>query len=36
MRMPRLLASFRFAALDDGQGYAFMKRFDPYMQRWGG
>ena len=36
MRMPRLLVNFRFAGLDDAQRYAFMKRFDLYMQRGGG
>ena len=36
MRMPRLLVKFRFAGLDDAQRYAFMKRFDLYMQRGGG
>ncbi len=34
--MPRLLVSFRFEGLDDSQRYAFMKRFDLYMQRGGG
>jgi hypothetical protein len=36
MRIPRLLVSFRFAGLDAAQRYAFMKRFDLYMQRGGG
>ena len=36
VRMPRLLVSFRFAGLDDAQRFAFMKRFDLYMQRGGG
>ena len=36
MRMPRLLVSFRFTGLDQAQRYAFMKRFDLYMQRGGG
>jgi hypothetical protein len=36
MRMPRLLVSFRFTGLDAAQRYAFMKRFDLYMQRGGG
>ncbi len=36
MRMPRLVVHFRFAGLDDAQRYAFMKRFDLYMQRGGG
>jgi hypothetical protein len=35
-RIPRLLVSFRFAGMDDQQRYAFMKRFDLYMQRGGG
>jgi hypothetical protein len=34
--MPRLHVSFRFKGLDDAQRYAFMKRFDLYMQRGGG
>lgn len=36
MRIPRLLVSFWFEGLDDAQRYAFMKRFDLYMQRGGG
>ena len=36
VRMPCFLVSFRFAGLDDAQRYAFMKRFDLYMQRGGG
>ncbi len=36
LRMPRLLVTFRFAGLDEAQRYAFMKRFDLYMQRGGG
>ncbi len=36
MRLPRLLVSFRFAGVDEAQRYAFMKRFDLYMQRGGG
>ncbi len=36
MRIPRLVVSFRFSGLDDAQRYAFMKRFDLYMQRGGG
>ena len=36
VRMPRFLVSFRFAGLDETQRYAFMKRFDLYMQRGGG
>jgi hypothetical protein len=36
MRMPVLRVSFAFTGLDAGQRYAFMKRFDLYMQRGGG
>jgi hypothetical protein len=36
VQMPRLLVSFRFAGLDEARRYAFMKRFDLYMQRGGG
>lgn len=36
IRLPRLLVSFRFTGLDETQRYAFMKRFDLYMQRGGG
>jgi hypothetical protein len=36
MRIPRLRVNFRFAGLDEAQRYAFMKRFDLYMQRGGG
>ncbi len=36
MRMPRLQVSFAFSGLDAAQRYAFMKRFDLYMQRGGG
>lgn len=36
VRMPRLVVSFRFAGLDETERYAFMKRFDLYMQRGGG
>ena len=36
LRMPRLLVAFRFQGLDDAARYAFMKRFDLYMQRGGG
>ena len=36
MRMPRLKVVFAFAGLDASQRYAFMKRFDLYMQRGGG
>jgi hypothetical protein len=34
--IPRLLVSFRFSGLDEAQRYAFMQRFDLYMQRGGG
>jgi hypothetical protein len=34
--IPVLKVSFRFAGLDDQERYAFMKRFDLYMQRGGG
>lgn len=36
VRLPRLLVSFRFSAMDDAQRLVFMKRFDLYMQRGGG
>ena len=36
LKIPRLLVHFRFAGLDETQRYAFMKRFDLYMQRGGG
>jgi hypothetical protein len=36
MRMPILRVNFEFAGLDDAERYAFMKRFDLYMQRGGG
>jgi hypothetical protein len=36
MRMPRLQVEFRFEGLSAGQRFAFMKRFDLYMQRGGG
>ncbi len=36
MRMPRLIVDFRFDGLDATLRYAFMKRFDLYMQRGGG
>ena len=36
MRMPVLRVDFAFSGLDAGQRYAFMKRFDLYMQRGGG
>jgi hypothetical protein len=36
MRMPRLRVCFVFTGLDAPQRYAFMKRFDLYMQRGGG
>jgi hypothetical protein len=34
--LPVLKVSFRFAGVDEPQRYAFMKRFDLYMQRGGG
>jgi hypothetical protein len=34
--IPRLRVSFRFSGLDEAQRYAFMQRFDLYMQRGGG
>ena len=36
LRLPRLLVSFRFDGLSEAERYAFMKRFDLYMQRGGG
>lgn len=36
LRLPRLLVRFQFEALDETARYAFMKRFDLYMQRGGG
>ena len=36
MRMPVLRVGFVFEGLDAEQRYAFMKRFDLYMQRGGG
>ncbi|MBS3997495.1 MAG: hypothetical protein KGZ67_09185 [Hydrogenophaga sp.] len=36
MRMPVLRVGFAFSGLDAAQRYAFMKRFDLYMQRGGG
>lgn len=36
MRLPRLHVSFRFEEVGAGQRFAFMKRFDLYMQRGGG
>ena len=36
VRLPRLHVNFRFEGLDAGQRFAFMKRFDLYMQRGGG
>ena len=36
MRMPVLRVNFVFTGLDAEQRYAFMKRFDLYMQRGGG
>jgi hypothetical protein len=34
--MPRMLVNFRFAGVDEAARYAFMQRFDLYMQRGGG
>jgi hypothetical protein len=36
MRMPVLRVNFAFTGLDADERYAFMKRFDLYMQRGGG
>lgn len=36
MRMPVLRVSFALEGLDADERYAFMKRFDLYMQRGGG
>lgn len=36
MRMPVLRVHFQFEGLDADERYAFMKRFDLYMQRGGG
>jgi hypothetical protein len=36
MRMPVLRVNFAFNGLNAEQRYAFMKRFDLYMQRGGG
>ena len=36
MHLPCLWVSFAFEGLDPGQRYAFMRRFDLYMQRGGG
>jgi hypothetical protein len=36
MRMPVLRVNFVFTGLDADERYAFMKRFDLYMQRGGG
>jgi hypothetical protein len=36
MRMPVLRVGFAFSGLDAAQRFAFMKRFDLYMQRGGG
>lgn len=35
-KLPILHVSFKFDGLNDAQRYAFMKRFDLYMQRGGG
>lgn len=36
VRLPRLHVSFSFREMDADQRFAFMKRFDLYMQRGGG
>jgi hypothetical protein len=36
VRLPRLHVEFGFDGLDADQRFAFMKRFDLYMQRGGG
>lgn len=36
MRLPRLLVSFRFEGVDADARFAFMRRFDLYLQRGGG
>jgi hypothetical protein len=36
VRLPRLHVSFRFENVGASQRFAFMKRFDLYMQRGGG
>jgi hypothetical protein len=36
MRMPRMHVAFEFTGLDERQRFAFMQRFDLYMQRGGG
>jgi hypothetical protein len=36
MRMPVLRVNFEFQGLSADERYAFMKRFDLYMQRGGG
>ena len=36
VRLPRLHVEFRFEGLEADQRFAFMKRFDLYMQRGGG
>jgi hypothetical protein len=36
VQMPRMVVRFRFAGVDEQARYAFMKRFDLYMQRGGG
>ena len=36
MRMPVLRVNFAFTGLNADERYAFMKRFDLYMQRGGG
>lgn len=36
VRLPVLRVAFRFDGLSDAQRFAFMRRFDLYMQRGGG
>jgi hypothetical protein len=36
VRLPRLHVAFRFEGRDAAQRFAFMKRFDLYLQRGGG
>ncbi len=36
IRMPRMAVAFRFTGVPDDVRYAFMRRFDLYMQRGGG
>jgi hypothetical protein len=36
IRLPRLSVAFRFEQVSEEERFAFMKRFDLYMQRGGG